>query len=262
MNQLSKLQKTFQNCVLRGIKHDTTAWISAGGRADPEMQLSVYSFAYTARLNEVLVNDFPAVLTAVGEDRFEHLARDYIAIHPSRYFSLRDFGRQLPDFISKLIEREADYKNMHWLYELALFEWTLGLAFNSADTALFSIQEMSTISPEMWPELKFGFHPSVYRLDFEWNTIQMWKALTCGSPEAITAEKSSGSWLIWRQQLITRFRSLQIDEQIALDKVLTGASFDEVCEEIAVLVNEDEVPMHVASLLKTWITQDLITRIK
>jgi len=261
MNQLSKLQHTFQDCVLAPNNQNSTTWVSAGGRADPDTQLSIYSYAYAARLREVLATDFPAVAMALGDDLFDTLMNNYIAAHPSKYFSLREFGDHLPVFISNLIQTSANYQGMDWLHELAIFEWTLGQAFDAADTPLFTEQDMANISPEAWPELKFIVHPSVYRLDFKWNTPELWKALTDDNPKQITAEQDSSSWLIWRHQLTTRFRSMHTDEQLALDKLREGADFNSVCETLTVLMNDDEIPMHAATLLKGWITQDLIAGI-
>jgi len=262
MNQLSKLQHTFQDCVLKSDAHGVNTWVSASGRAVPEIQLSIYSYAYSARLKEVLANDFPAVLMALGEDQFNQLTDDYIEAHPSHYFSLRDFGCQLPEFIAKLIPDQENYKNMYWLHELAMFEWMLGQAFDATDTKLFTEQNMATIPPESWPELKFNLHPSVFRLDFKWNTPELWKALTSDHPGHVSAMKDTRSWLIWRHQLTTRFRSLQSDEQLAFDKLLEGASFNEICESLTILMSEDEIPLRVATLLKGWITHELISGIQ
>jgi len=263
MKQLAKLQHTFQDCVLQPGKPASTAWVSASGRAAPETQLSIYSYAYRARLKEVLANDFPAILMAIGDAHFNQLADDYIEAHPSHYFSLRDFGRHLPDYITDLIQQHESYKDMHWLYELALFEWTLGQAFDAADVSLFTEQDMATISPETWPELKFTLHPSVQRLDFEWNIPEMWQALTDDNPIEVTAtHEATSPWLVWREQLVTRFRSMQRDEQLALDKIREGASFNDVCEALATRMNEDEVPLRAATFLKGWITQGLISRIQ
>lgn len=122
---------------------------------------------------------------------------------------------------------------------------------------------MSEVKAEDWPDLKFQLHSSVQRLDFEWNTIEMWQALTSDTPTEITANKEkSNSWLIWREQLVTRFRSLQTDEQTALDTILKGGSFNDVCEALAFIMEEENVPMHAAGLLKVWITQGLISDIE
>lgn len=263
MKQLAKLQHTFQDCVIHPDKPASTEWVSASGRAAPETQLYIYTHAYAARLKEVLANDYPAMLIAIGEDHFNQLADDYIQAHPSHYFSLRDFGRHMPDFVSELIEQHERYQEMHWLYELGLFEWTLGQAFDSADVSLFTEQDMATIPFEVWPDLKFTLHPSVHRLDFEWNAPEMWQALTADEPTQIAALRETASpWLVWREKLITRYRSMQTDEQMALDTLRAGESFNDVCETLATQMNQDEVPLYAATLLKGWIVQGLICGIQ
>ena len=73
---------------------------------------------------------------------------------------------------------------------------------------------------------------------------------------------AANPWLIWREQLVTRFRSMQIDEQRSFDAMCEGGHFNEVCEALAPLMSEDEVPLRIASLLKGWITQGLISGIE
>lgn len=263
MNQLSKLQHRFQDCVLHPGQPDAATWVSASGRADPDTQLSIYSYAYAARLKEVLANDYPAVLMAIGDERFDRLAEDYIQAHPSHYVSLRDFGRHLAGFVSGLIQKEEAWQGMHWLVELALFEWTLGQAFDAADAALFTEQDMATIRPDAWPERTFTLHPSVQRLNLEWNIPEMWQALTADEPAPVDAMRETASaWLIWREQLITRFRSMPTDEQQALDALGKGASFNDICETLTSLMPEGEVPLRAAGLLKGWLAQGLISGIQ
>ena len=268
MSQLAKLQNTFQNCILNSDTKlaPSTSWVSASGRADPETQISLYNYAYHARLKEVLANDFPATLMAIGENYFDQLTDDYIKTYPSHYFSLRDFGSHLPSFIANLIQQNnaqnKQWQNMPWGYELATFEWTLGKAFDAAEANLFTEQDMTTIPADAWPNLKFTLHPSVHRLDFDWNIPEMWKALSNDEPTEVTAQlEATSSWLVWREQLITRFRSIETDEQLALDKIIQGGSFNDICETLSTIIDEDEVPIHAATYLKGWITQGLISEI-
>ena len=261
MTPLAKLQHRFQDSVLDPDKSASTCWISASGRAAPDIQLSIYSHAYRARLREVLANDYPATQMAIGDDQFNVLVADYINAHPSHYFNLRDFGKHLPCFMADRVQHDTAYRSMHWLAELAEFEWTLGLAFNAAGVSLFTEQDMAAIPAETWPELRFIVHPSLHRLDFEWNIPELWLALTADPPTPVSAVRNqAGTWLIWREQLVTRFRSMPIDEQQALDKVCEGGSFYHVCKQLATLMNEDEVSLRAAGLLKGWITQGLISR--
>ncbi len=263
MNQLSKLQNTFQRFVLDANTTDSIAWVSASGRAAPETQVSIYTHAYTARLLEVMGNDYPAVLMALGEDLFNTLVTEYIKTHPSHYFSLREFGNEFPAFISEQIKVNTQFAGMYWLYELALFEWSLGHAFDAADLSLFTVQDMASIPPESWPELRFTLHPSVSLLEFEWNTPEMWHALTDDNPQPVTAQREPlSSWLIWREELTTRFRSMQTDEQIALKILANGENFNALCETLSTIMDEEAVPLHAATLLKGWITHGLIIGIQ
>jgi len=260
MNSLKKLQHTFQHCVINSDATSDTAWISAKGRATPGVQLSIYSHAYRARLNEVLANDFPAMLMAVGDDDFNQLCAGYIENHPSHYFSLREFGRDMPQYILGLIDSKKLDTEIAWLAELSLFEWSLGQTFDAADDKLFTEQDMAVIPPESWPELTFTLHTSVQRLKLEWNSPEMWVALTDDEPTEITAQQDNNShWLIWRENFVTRFRSMQLDEQIAFDALAAGENFNDVCLALTDIMDDEFIPMHAAGLLKGWINQGLIS---
>lgn len=262
-NQLARLQHTFQDCVLHPGTPDATAWISASGRAAPDIQLSIYTHAYGARLREVLASDYPAMHIAVGDDFFYMLADNYIEAYPSHYYSLRDFGRHVPDFVAGLIRHDERYQDMPWLHELAVFEWTLGQAFDAANTEIFTAQDMVAIPPDAWPALRFVIHPSVQRLDLEWNVPGIWQALTADEPVPVSAVRDGpGPWLIWREQLVTRFRSMHMDEQRAFDVLREGACFNDMCELLATLMGEEDVPLYAAGLLKGWIDQGLISGIR
>ena len=237
--------------------------VCADTGADPETRLSVYTSAYRARLQEVLANVYSALFMAIGDEQFKQLTEEYIDAHPSRYYSLRDFGRHLPGFVFNLTQQNKRYLDKHWLHELALFEWTLGRAFDAPDSPPLCERDMVMIPAELWPELRFQMHPSVHRIDFEWNIPQMWQALTHDSPSQVTASRGILSpWLVWRERLVTRFRPLEPDEQFALDRLLAGGSFEEVCEALSTSMSESEVPLRAASLLKNWIAQGLIGGIR
>lgn len=262
MDHLAKIQLTFQDSVLSPGTKSSTAWISASGRANPGTQLSIYTHAYRARLQEVLANDFPAVLMAIGEDDFTLLAEDYIQAYPSHYFSLRDFGIHLADYIAERVRHDEHYHDMLWLHELALFEWTLGDAFDAEDAILFTETDMANIPPENWPQLRFKIHPSVQRMNLEWNAPELWQALTADNPKPVTAVQDIASpWLIWREHLITRFRSMQDDEAQALDMLRDGADFNQLCKQLATHMDEEDVPLRAAGLLRAWISQGLISGI-
>lgn len=258
MSRLAQLQHRFQQCVLEPGAHHQLSWIDAGGRAGVPRQLSAYVHAYAARLKEVLAADYPAVRAALGFDRFDALAERYLRACPSRFFSLRDFGHELPGFIAQC----TDDGLPPWLVELARFEWTLGLAFDAADAPVAAVSDMAVILPERWPALRFAPHPSVQRLELAWNTVALRDALVrdeAGGVEAVAAE--AVSWLVWRHDLKTQFRSLATDEAAMLDALLAGDCFGDACATLAESHPVEDVPLRAATLLKSWLEQGVIGRI-
>lgn len=257
MSQLSRLQHQFQAHVLDPQSEQPPPWVSAGGRADPALQLSVYTHAYRSRLHEALAEDYPAVNLAVGDDAFAELLDTYIKHFPSHYYSLREFGQHVPEFLAQ----HAIQHELPWLSELATFEWTLRSAFDAADESRLGEQVMATVAPEDWPSLRFAAHPSVRFCHVHWNIPAIWKNLLADPPIEITPEPDpAGSWLIWRdEELITRFRSMEQDEEYALACLCAGGDFDEVCQSLTAFHEDADVPFRAAGLLKGWIGQGLLS---
>lgn len=259
MESLSELQVRFQHHILDPGNSERIPWVSAAGRASPRYQLSVYANAYLSRLKEVLEHDYPAVGMAIGSERFDDLAEGYIQQYPSHSFTLRDYGSHFAVYIAEKVATDHPCGDMEWLSELAQFEWTLGCAFDAADSDPIREQDMACVPADEWPQLRFVFTPSLHRLDLGWNVPAMWMALTADPPEAIDARSGERSaWLIWRQDLVTHFRSLDANERLLLDSLLGGDRFNDACELLAGRMDPEVVPMQAAGLLKGWIQQGLI----
>ncbi|MEJ2362788.1 MAG: DNA-binding domain-containing protein [Gammaproteobacteria bacterium] len=259
MSQLAQLQHRFQAYVMEDQNGQAPAWVSATGRADPALQISVYTHAYRSRLQEALAEDYPAVNAAIGDDAFSELLDAYIQHFPSRYFSLREFGQDFSGFLAQHpIQHEQP-----WLAELAAFEWTLRSAFDAADAPRLTEQELATIAPTDWPSLRFVAHPSLRFSHVNWNIAAIWKCMVAEPPEEITAEAAPACvWLIWRdEEMITRYCSLEQDEERALACLCAGGDFDEVCQTLTAFHDEADVPLRAAGLLKNWIGQGLLSEL-
>src|SRR5690554_319690 len=100
MSALADLQSAFQDYLL-GRPNDMPARVRATSKADAATLLAVYGAAYVARLVEALQNDFPGLYVWMGAQRFDALARAYVAAHPSRQPNARWFGRDLPAFVRR-----------------------------------------------------------------------------------------------------------------------------------------------------------------
>ena len=258
MKKLSALQAVFQDFVLGG-DSAINAEIIGTARVDAATRLGIYANAYRLRLLEALDTDYPGLHTIAGDDEFERLGRAYIDAHPSTFRSLRWFGDRMSDFL-RTTEPYCDYPVFA---EMAAFEWAMSDAFDAADTPPVTVDHMATIAADAWPTLRFVPHDSVRRLDLRWNVPALWKAIDAEQdPPAPEESDAPIAWLVWRRDLRTWFRSLDVAEAWALDAMLRGEAFSAICEGLAEWIDTENVAGHAAGLLKRWLTDGLIHDIR
>ena len=255
MNELTELQGDFQDYLLGGAGAIQRRVLGTT-RFPAATRLGIYGSAYASRLAEALGTNFPSMLQLMGEVDFDSMARAYIAAHASSFFSIRHYGDRLAAFLAS----EPAYCEAPVLAELARWEWSVGLAFDAADATPLAHEALAQVRPAQWAQLRFGWHPSVQRLDLHWNAPQIWQAATEESdvPPVAFSERAQ-PWLLWRQDLTTYFRSLPATEAVVLDAALKGWPFGELCTLLCAEVGDAEAPLQAATLLRGWIAAGLVT---
>jgi len=280
---LKRLQTQFQNYV-RFQDDVVEKSIISTPLLDARSRLDIYRNAYYARFNEVLESDYPILAQALGEDVFYQLSNLYVDRYPSHYRSINDFGQHLSDFLAqddsffRAIENQTNL-DRQFLSELSQFEWALVQAFNAENSAnQVVIDDLAQLPAEAWPGLCFSFHASVQILPQHWNINAYWNAAkqskegvadqVTGTPaeEIIAKPQRSGhiqQCLIWRQGLITGFRSIDDMEADALRCLLEGESFSTLCDRIGAHQDDPaQTPMIAAGLLKTWVGSEMVTELR
>ncbi|MFA6303998.1 MAG: DNA-binding domain-containing protein [Legionella sp.] len=256
MTELQQLQHQFQQFVLTG-SSDINSSIVTTKDLNSDLRLGIYKDAYRLRLLESLRINFPGLYQYLGSEEFEKLCSAYIEAHPSSYRSIRWFGDFLADFIKHY------YVGKHaYLSELADLEWKMTLSFDAADAPLMRVEDMAVIAPESWAGLQFSAHPSVQRMNYFWNVVPVWKAVIHDSelPE-LTRTEQACPWLMWRSpDYQVMFQSITEQEAWALDVMIQGLSFGELCEGLCTWFEPEEVGLQAATFLKTWIQNGLLIK--
>ena len=262
MSSLPLTESAFQGYVLglgSGIAGDITADISGEivGESDEfrRTRLDIYRDAYRLRLIEVLGNDYPVLKSRVGVECFEAIATDYLAAHPSVFRNVRWFGAAMPGFLRE----RPDHAQQLVFADLALFEWTLGLAFDSPDQHAVEFAEVAAVAPEAWADLRFQVHASLHVLELGTNAVAIWKSIEGDAQDTLPEEVFKPvAWAIWRKALSPYFRSLAPDEAWALAAMRDGASFGEICAGLCDWVAEKEAAARAAQLLRGWVDEGWI----
>jgi hypothetical protein len=218
--------------------------------------LAIYHNAYRARLLEAVRDDYHAVHGWLGDEEFDALAGAYIEAHPSQHFSLRWLGARLAEFIEGYLVAEQSAP----LSELARLEWAFTLAFDAPEGVPLSLQQMASLPAEDWPTLQVRLLPSVQWQSCRYNSVAIWRALKDDTafPGSVLLEQTQVC-LIWRQGLISRYRSLSHAEATALQGMaVDGWSFADLCAQLSEL--GDNAPLQAATWLRQWLSDGLLQR--
>ena len=257
MNALPQLQLAFQRYVLQG--EDTVrASVVSAERVDPDQRLRIYYDAYRLRLIEALATDYEALSAAMGADEFKAVCRAYIATTDSSYRNVRWYGGALPDFL----RATAPWSEQPIFSEIALFEWTLTLAFDAPDDVAVTFDELAALPGEQWPTVAFVLHPCVNLISLHTNAPAFRKASDAG--EALPEPSAAAApvwWLIWRRDYTACFRSLSEPEAWALRAVQEGANFSALCEGMCEWFEPEEAASHAAGFLRQWVDDEVIASV-
>lgn len=254
MTHLRNIEALFQSHILHG-DDGIRALVVGSDKVSADVRLGIYANAYRLRLIEALDTDYPGLHTIAGDEEFDRMCRAYIDAHPSPFRSLRWFGNRFAEFL-RTTEPYAEYPVFA---EMAEFEWALSDAFDAADSEPRTTADMAALPPDLWAGLRFISHDSVRRLDLRWNVPPVWKAIDAGdTPADLESGDHPVAWLVWRQELVTRYRSLDIDEAWALDALMRGEPFAALCEGLTEWIDPQNVATHAAALLKRWLEDGLI----
>ncbi|MDQ3339026.1 MAG: DNA-binding domain-containing protein [Myxococcota bacterium] len=212
---LAALQRTFHDAITGVAPLDSASSLVEGG--DPLARLHVYANAYFARIHDVLAADFPKLAALLGDDSFRALVKPYLRAHPTTNPSLREAGVHLASFLDDV--HHAD---------LARLERARVEAFDGADAAPLTRDDLAAFAPEDFPTLPLRLVPTAQLVALATNADDVWDALETARPTPPLA-KSSRTVLVWRRDVTVIHRTLEPDEVTTLWRVAAGASFADIC---------------------------------
>lgn len=256
MSHLAGLQTEFQAYLLGKEQNSPfPGCIVDDAKVGAVRRLDIYYQAYRLRLIQALSTAYPKLHALLGDDLFEDTARSYIDAYPSTCRNVRWYGAALRTHLANTLPQHPIAA------EMADFEWALSLAFDAPDTPVLQIQDLAAIAPEDWASLSFKLQPSLHLLALRWNTVAVWKALDVEeTPPACEQKPAPETWLIWRQALNPRFRSLDALEESALGLAISGASFGDICASVNSQLEAEASTIKAAQYLAAWLEDEMITR--
>lgn len=192
------MMKALQTQFLSALKREK----NVKGLFSKSSRLAIYQYAYFARIEESLAEDFPRTRSRIGTRAFSNGVKRYLQKHPSRYANLGEVSLLFPKFVGTL----PLAKTYPYLKSLAQLELNTLLA----RIALEDCPAVSETDP------KLGVRPSVHQLRTVWAVHQS-RILKYKSPRTLVTY-SEGNAVVTRTLSTTEEKALHFMRN---DKTLT-----------------------------------------
>lgn len=127
----------------RAMSAVAASFIAPNSRLTPFERLEIYNRQYWFRVLDALAEDFPALRAVVGSRAFEGLSIEYLTAHPSRSFSLRNLGSNLPEWLADHPKFAA--RRQRLALDVARIEWAFVEAFDNAERTPLTLDQIATL---------------------------------------------------------------------------------------------------------------------
>lgn len=147
---------------------------------EPLERLAVYQGMYPLRMQESLAADYPGLAAFLGHERFFDFVLAYVAVHPSRSYTLAHLGHRVPEFLRK----KRRFAPAAFLSDLTRLE--------RAITEVFEVDEEKAGPPASpprhvatdWASRRFSVSPTLRLLSFRYAVGPALDALKSGKRPA------------------------------------------------------------------------------
>jgi hypothetical protein len=119
------------------------SFIAPNSRLTACERLEIYNRQYWFRVLGALLEDFQGLRAVVGARAFQALSIAYLTEHPSRSFTLRNLGSQLPRWL--MAHPEFAGRRHRLAVDIARIEWAFVEAFDNAEYSPLAPDQVATL---------------------------------------------------------------------------------------------------------------------
>ncbi|WP_250633448.1 putative DNA-binding domain-containing protein [Pinirhizobacter soli] len=242
---------------LRDLQRSFVTNLLGAGASPPGASMegmSVYAHAYHSQLLTCLRDTHAKTREWIGEEAFDRAGKAYVSVHRPHSWSLDDYGDGFASYLGEEWPDDPDVGELAWL------DWTLRRAFSGPDATPVA---MASLTDVHWDDAVLTFAPTLRWRYVRSNVAALWRALDEETSPPMAAPGSVPPALrVWRHGFSTRFASMSAIEAACLDLATMGASFGEVCRDLAARVGEEEAASGAGSMLGDWLREGVVTAVR
>jgi hypothetical protein len=279
---LSAIQHAFGNAVMRPLDETqgmqrvwvngepalemASSFIKPNARLDSIERLEIYNRQYWFRLINSFYEDFPALRTVLGEDRFYDLTIAYLTKNPSRSFTLRNLGDRLESFLEEEPHWVAPHKKL--ARDIVRLEWAHIVAFDGGQRPPLETDELLDSDPAT---LQVDLQPHITFLDCDYAVDDFVLAIrkqevNPGEASNAVSEKFSSApvhhlslpkleknWLaVHRLDNSVYYKRIEYEAYLICTALREGIPLQAACEQALLCKAADET---FSATLQSWFAQ-------
>ena len=238
---------------LLALQRDFSAWLRDGDAdadaAAPGMR--IYQNNYRAALVACLEDAFAHTRAWIGEEAFARAVVEHVCRVPPSSWTLDAYPRDFPGTLAFLYPDDPE------VAELAGLELALADAFVGGDALPLTHEDARNID---WDQAVLHFVPTLDLRPATTNAHAIWLALAEEKlPPRVEALAGPRALLIWRQDLVSRFRLIDAREEQAVALARSGLAFADLCAAVVAVEGEAAGIALAGQWLGRWLADGLLT---
>lgn len=144
--------------------------LSDGRKRPAGRRYGVYRNNVTVSLREALAEGFPAIVSLIGRENFDHVARTYLRQSPPTSPLMMHYGADMPGFLDGL----EQLAHLPYLSDVARIDVAMRQSYHAADSTGIDPAELQALDEESLLKTRFRFAPSMILLRSQWPAGTVW----------------------------------------------------------------------------------------
>lgn len=218
------------------------ALVGGNDRLTPAQQVDIYRRQFWLRHDDVLREDFPALLALLGEDGWERFVHAYLAAHPPHHKNLRYLAADAARFADGWDGFPAEHAAV--CREIVRYELAFLDVFDGPDPTPLDGAVLAGLSPEAWSSATVELNPFVRLFAFAHPVHRFRLAVKAPSEEAAAPALPAAAPVklaLFRKDLVVHFEELSDGAHALLEALRAGETLLGACAALAAGKSEAEV---------------------
>jgi len=182
--KLAQLQTEFSKHLL----HESVELDGLGisGPFSNKELMQLYRNNFYISISDYLKACFPTVMTLVGTEFFEQLAKAFIIAKPLEQASIELYGSQFSEYITHC--KQAD--SVPYLADIALLDWSYDRAKTAFEFSDFPFEKLTSLTNEEQLNISFSLVEHTVLIKSKYPAFSIWNGVQTGELDNIDMQHS------------------------------------------------------------------------